>query len=424
VGVNEDISVSRTRSRAANRTVVAVTAAACIALSVGAERARAGEVTQVARPCQGSSNPTFYPNNRRVAVTHKGRLLAVYDPHGSGVQIAWRDPGAPWQRSSRGAVSDGLFELRDEIGDRPASIALARDARGHEHAWVVWSGRDFSPDHLLSVEMVRLSGLDDRRGPKIGAPVTVQPAGEGNARVDLAFERARHGKRRGVIAWLRRTGASTFLYVTAWFTNLRSNSPDFHHRSVLFKSTNGHPTGTLVPKRTGMRIVVSTPRGKLRVYTHRRKRPLERWTAGAKLAPAWRGARPSAVKLASSGNIVAAVGSSSGVTEIVRFSGNGDRGHVALKLRGRGQPTVAAHRRSAWVFMVRGRDGFLVSRRYNRRSGWSSKDRVEVGSSGGGVYAFPNVARTTRGGLNLLLQGRRCANNPNGNEVLAYRRSI
>jgi hypothetical protein len=42
-----------------------------------------GQTGEVAAPCDGSSNPTFLSNNRRLAVTTAGRILAIYDPHGS-----------------------------------------------------------------------------------------------------------------------------------------------------------------------------------------------------------------------------------------------------------------------------------------------------------------------------------------------------
>jgi hypothetical protein len=65
-------------------------------------------------------------------------------------------------------VADGLFP-GDPKGDRRASIALARDPSGREHAWVVWSGHDFSPEHLLPVELRRLSQLRNPRGVLVQA---------------------------------------------------------------------------------------------------------------------------------------------------------------------------------------------------------------------------------------------------------------
>src|ERR687891_162331 len=83
---------------------------ACLAaalLLVASAPARAAQLTEVAGTCEGSSNPTFYPNNHRLAVVAP-RTLAVYDPHGTGQQLVYRDSG-PWRTDTRGDVRDGYF---------------------------------------------------------------------------------------------------------------------------------------------------------------------------------------------------------------------------------------------------------------------------------------------------------------------------
>ena len=415
--LNRDPCSAVSRARRPSR---ALLAAACLVAAPWPARA---EVTQVARPCEGSSNPTFHPNNHRVAVTDRGRVIVVYDPHGSGVQIAWRDPGARWSTKTRGATGDGSFELKDEIGDRTASIAVARDRRGHEHAWIVWSGHDFSSGHLLSVQMVRLNELDDPAGPRVGGITTVESAGKGNARVDLAFERARRGKRRGVIGWLRRIDDDTYGYVVAWFTDLRTNAPGFRPRKTLFSTSSDAPTGTFVSTRNGMRLVMRTPAGNLRVFRHRLRAPLRRWTRGRARVAVRGAARPSAIDV-SSRRIMVATESPAGDVRVIRFARSGNRARRSLHLRGHSQPTIAARRGRAWVVMVRRQDGLVVSRRFVAGSGWTRRDHVEVGASQGGAYALPNALRDARGGLSVLLQGRGCSNNPNGNEVLFYRRRL
>src|ERR687896_2270031 len=101
-------------------------------LLMGAAPARAAQLTEVAGVCEGSSNPTFYPNSHRMVVVSP-RVLAVYDVHGTGQQLVYRDSG-PWRTETRGAVTDGYFP-GPQKADRTGSIALARDARGNQHAW-------------------------------------------------------------------------------------------------------------------------------------------------------------------------------------------------------------------------------------------------------------------------------------------------
>ena len=81
--------------------VVAALGLAVFAAAVGPAAAGAAEVvTTVVEPCAGSSNPTFYANNHRMVVTPGGRQLALYDPDGSGVQLAWRDGTGAWNQKS------------------------------------------------------------------------------------------------------------------------------------------------------------------------------------------------------------------------------------------------------------------------------------------------------------------------------------
>ena len=86
---------------------------ALVGLTAGSLPAHAADdgVTQVAPdPCNsGSSNPTFYSNNHRMVVTAGHRQLALFDPHGAGVTLRWRDPGSTWKGSTTGAVNNGHF---------------------------------------------------------------------------------------------------------------------------------------------------------------------------------------------------------------------------------------------------------------------------------------------------------------------------
>jgi hypothetical protein len=399
---------------------VAVLATATLAGTMAPGLAVPAAVTEVAGACEGSSNPTFYPNNHRMTVTARGRVLAVYDPHGFGQQLVWRDSGDDWQTRTRGSVDDGFFPP-DERGDRPASIATAGDARGAQHAWVVWSGHEFS-DHPLPVQMRRLSGLNDPDGPRVGPEHMVQATGGGNSGADLGFERTTRGRSRGVVAWLHRTDGGRFEYTVGWFTNLSVDAPHVRHRTVLLTADSPSVSGTLVPMPSGMRLVLVTSTGSIRLYTHRRGDPLGRWRRGRARVSADDDALPSAVRLGRD-RVAVAVDAGSAV-KVAFFARSGRRARPSLRLGGHLQPSVASRRRKAWVVMVRQRDGALVSRRYLSGRGWSRRDREEADPQGGEALVWPNVIRRPRARLRALVQGPTCPTNPNGHQVLAYQRRL
>jgi hypothetical protein len=377
-------------------------------------------VTEVAGACEGSSNPTFYPNNHRMTITARGRVLAVYDPHGFGQQLVWRDSGGEWETRTRGSVDDGFFPT-DVRGDRPASIATARDATGAQHAWVVSSGHEFS-DHPLAVKMRRLSGLNDPDGPRVGAEHTVQATGGGNSGADLAFERTKRGGSRGVVAWLHRTNGGRFEYTVGWFTRLATDAPRVRHRRILLSADTPAAIGTLVPLPSGMRLALVTSAGYIRVYTHRRGDPLGRWRRGRARVSADDDAIPSAVRVGRD-RVAVAVDDGPSV-KVAFFAQSGRRARSSLRVRGHQQPSIASRRRKAWVVMVRGRDGALVSRKYVTRAGWSNRDREEAEPEGGEPYVWPNVFRRPRARLRTLVQGPTCPTNPNGHQVLAHQRRL
>ena len=80
----------------------AVALAALVLASVATPKAAIarGVSSTVAEPCEGSSDPTLYPNNHRLLVTSSGRWLALFDPAGSGLQLAWRDGAGAWSTKS------------------------------------------------------------------------------------------------------------------------------------------------------------------------------------------------------------------------------------------------------------------------------------------------------------------------------------
>jgi hypothetical protein len=365
--------------------------------------------TDCNRAQAGSSNPSFYASNHRMVVTAGGRQLALYDAHDSGQQLAWRDPGGSW-------VSDAAGYLAEDLAnDRPGSIALARDAAGAEHAWLVWAGYETvgtGQIQSLAVEMRRLSSLDASGGPTIGPEVQVWPTGLGNLRPDIAFENG-----RGVIAWIEKAGSTSYELKTTSFDDLSSNAPAFTAPVVVARTSNAEMTATLVETPEGVKIVARTD--KLRVYTH--SPDLSSWSASAGVDAA-ADVRPSAVDLGS-GDILAALGGD-GAVKVVRFASSGASADIDLApLAGHKQPSLATDGARAWLFMIRS-DGDLVSRVRAAGGTWSAQDALEVaGDPYGDDLEWPNLMRDTDGWLRLLLDGRRCAGREFRNEVLAYQRS-
>lgn len=408
---------------AARGLVVACAVAVAVATSARPAGAVADTGVTVVTPdaCNsGSSNPTFYPNNRRMVVTSGGRQLAVYDGHGSAQQITWRDAGGTWQTGTTGGGVTNGYLPEALPNDRPASIVLGKDSGGAEHAWLVWSGYDNSYDS--AIEMRRLSDLDSSSGPTVGPELEVEPAASarGDVRVDMVFE-----KDRGVISWLERTGTSSYDLVTTWFTNLDTDTPTFSSRHVLFSTSSATPTTTLVPLANGTGLV-TTHSGRLEVFTHEAGAALTTWVAGGARTPVSSDARPSAVAL-DDGRILAAVESDTAkhVVEVVRFSGDGSSATVGFTSpQGYEQPALASDGTGAWLLMVRSSDRYLVSRKRSAAGSWSASDRVEVGAEGGGDIAWPNPVRETDGKLRVLVDGPRCSTHKTRNSVLAFERSV
>jgi hypothetical protein len=382
------------------------------AVGAGAAPGASAEVTQVAGPCDGSSNPTIYANSRRVAVTPGRRVLAIFDPHGRGQQLKWRDPGGPWRSETRGAVSNGSFP-EDAPGDRTGTIAVTPRQAG---ARIVWSGTN-AVEYPVPVRMARLTGLDAPGGPRVAEVTSIAGVGRGKARPDVAFERGPRGRLRGVVTWLAR-GPDSFHVVAGWFDPAAPGPLRVHHRTTVLSAPDGSATQALVPTPAGMRIVTTTGRGTLRMFRHRGGAPLRRWRAGRAVVAAPRDARPSAVW--ATGRVMVAVGGASGPVRVVAFSATGRRARVVKRMAGRSEPVITGGGRRAWVVMVRSAGGELVSRRFVRGSGWSKRERVEAG----GDLSEPNAPRHTRRRLRVLVQGDRCASNAKSNEVLLAERRL
>jgi hypothetical protein len=361
-------------------------------------------LTEVAAPYIGSSNPTSFAGNHRLAVTQEGRQLAVHGRHAQGVQLAWRDPGGGWMMKTGGEAENGLLLGGSGTGDWVASIAVGRDPSGDEHAWAVWTGT--TAQSTKTVQLRRLSDLDSPSGPTVGPLVTVSGAGMGNSKADLGFETATDGSLRGCVAWLQRIGASAWNVTAVWFTDLETDTPEFHDSKVLFTATSGGRYPTLVPAPAGMRLVVRNPSGRLQMFRHDARDPLTSWIAGARGVSVAAASVPAGGAL-SSGEILAAVESrtTDHVVTVQRFAANGGSGTVDLQVTGYRDPSVATDGPDAWLVMIRVSDGFVVSRTFTPEAGWEVVDGVEIGVEGGGNHDWPNVLRQAYGRLRLIVRG-------------------
>ena len=361
-------------------------------------------LSQVAAPTVGSKLPTGFTTNHRMAITSGGRTLVVHGRHNQGVQLAWRDRrGTAWHTQTTGAASDGLLLSGTGTGDWPASIALAPDSAGAEHAWVVWGRQSYTSQ--TPVQMVRLSNLDSPGGPTVGPTINVDAAPLGAYRPDIAFESVPGGGTRGAIVWARRSGDTLYELHVAWFTDLDSDTPAIQDDTALVSDSNWKRWGTLVPIGDGMRIVARGASNQVRVYSHAAGDPLTSWSSGG---PGVNVAAddPAAVAL-DSGDTLAAVETddTNHVLVVQRFSTAGVPSFPELTLTGYSQPTLATDGTNAWLVMIRQSDGYVVSRQFTPGSGWSDTDRVEIGAEGGGGYAYPNAVRRTDGRLRFVVRG-------------------
>jgi len=296
-------------------------------------------------------------------------------------------------------------------GDWPASIAVAPDPDGVEHAWVVWGRATMGT--ARPVQLVRLSGLDSPDGPVVGTPVTVDPGDQGGAvRPDLGFETGPDGRPRGVLTWVRRVASNSSELVAAWFTNLDTDTPAITGPAVLDQGT-GRKGGTIVEAPDGVRIVAFAGTDRLSLIAHD---PAMTWQ------PAQEGAAVQAYPTATvldDGQILAAAESAAGVI-VQQFSASGAPGPVELTLTGCTTPTIATDGERAWLVVVC--DGRVVSRERAPDFSWSVSDRLEIGPEGGGGYAFPNALRRVEDRLRLVVRGPDGAPNGGRAAVLAYER--
>jgi Ca2+-binding RTX toxin-like protein len=377
---------------------MAATVAALIQIPASAE------ISDVAPVNEGSSNPTYFATNHRIAVTEDGRLLVVHGRHSQGVQLRWKNAGSSaWHATSQGAVTDGMLLAGTGSGDWPSSITVAKGSDGQERAWVVMGDVNFAGSQ--PVRMRVLSGLDAAGGPTVGPMVIVDNAPPGDAFVDVAMERrpGPGGHSRGAIVFVRKVDQNTFHLMVTWFTNTSTTTPTFTGSQTIVSSTTGRKQSTLVPTARGLALIVRAEQGGITMFTHDRDEALTAWHRVATGVAAVARAKPSATSLRN-GDVLMAVEDKTVADHVTvqRFSPGG---HVrtVLQMTGYSMPSVASNNNDAWVVMIRDRDGFVVSRHFNPVSGWSGV-RVEIGAGNGDHHAWPNVVRTARGFLRFVVR--------------------
>lgn len=384
--------------------------------------AAADGLSQVAAADRGSSEPTYYGGQHRLAVTRGGRTLALHGLHASGVQLAWRDGGGPWETRSTGDSLVGAVLAGTGTGDWPASLAVATDAQGVESAWVVWSGQNSSA--VRPVSLRRVTDLDAPEGPRLGPVVTVDAAPRGAYKADIAFETGADGVVRGCVLYSRRVNDTAYELVATWFSDLAADTPVMGDAAVLETTTSSAHYGSLVPTTLGMRAVTRTGSGggALRLYAHDAAAPRTAWQLGAAGPAVPSGSSPTATALAS-GEVVAAVEDdlTAHTTSVYRFAASGTAGEVLLRQSGLAQPVVLSDGARVWLVAVRVADGALVSRTWSADAGVGS-EVVEVPAGTHGPLAWPNALRQADGRLRVLFEGS--GTSSTRSSVLAYQRPL
>jgi hypothetical protein len=361
-------------------------------------------LTQVAPPGEGSSDPTFYGSNHRLAETSSGRLLAVYGLHASGVRLAWKDPRSPWSTATTGSITDGRLLSGTGTGDWPASIVVATAAGGEEFAVVVWSGINFG--HTRPLQMRVLTNLDEPGGPEVGPVVTLAAPALGAARADVGVELGPAGEPRVLVSWTERTSDSTYALMAAWLDDHLAATPQLVSPTVLLHDKFASKSATVATTPLGVRVAARATQGRLRVFGHDQDAGLSTWwsTQAGQLTPT--GAHPSAVGLASGEVLVAATRDLvQGVVTVQRFSGPGTAPTVELEITGYAEPSLAADGPGVRLVAVRSADGYVISRYGSDSNDWEQVDRVAIGAEGGGNHSWPSTLGAPDGGVRFIVRG-------------------
>ena len=340
---------------------------------------------------EGSSDPTYFPTNHRIAVTAGGRILVPYGLHSEGVALGWQDaPGGAWN-------DEPLLEGTG-TGDWPSSIVVRTGVGGTQRAWVVMGDTNFAGANPIRMRV--LTNLDAATGPTVGPIVVVESATNGTAFTDVALERRPAGP-RGAVSFVRRVDANTFEVVVKWFTNLTTTTPTFTGRRVILRSTTGRKQPTLVPTRAGLALLVRGADGAITMYTHDRGQPLTTWTRRGVGVHVPSGSKHSATPM-SNGDVLMAVEDRTAANHITvqRFKHGGGVSTV-LRMSGFSMPTITSNGGDAWLVMIRNSDSRVVSRHFNPTSGWGG---LRVESAAPNIrWRWPNALRPMGGRLRFVI---------------------
>jgi hypothetical protein len=375
-------------------------------------------LTTVAGSSMGSSDPTFYGNGHRLGRTAGGRLLTVHGRHGTGVQLAWKDPGGrDWSQATTGHISDGLLLSGTGSGDWPASVTIARESSGRETALIVWGGQNFGAARPL--QMRALTNLDSPGGPQVGPMVTLAAPPLGAARPDIGIEAGPNGDLRALVTWTERTSDSSIALMVGWLDDYLASEPNLVSRTPLLTDGSASKSGTVAATPQGARVAARTNGGRLRVFGHDRSAGLSDWWSSAAGPITPTGAYPSAVGLKSGQVLVTASGDiSRGIITVQRFTGPGQIPTPELEIEGYAHPTIASDSSGLRLVAIRLADGFVISRSGTTDGVWETSDRVAIAAEGGGNHSWPHALGSQAGGLTLVVRGP--GTTVNRSSVLAY----
>jgi hypothetical protein len=377
----------------------------------------------------GSSDPTNYSAQHRLARASGGRLFTVIGRHSHGVQLAWRDPGGGWQTVTRGRLSDGLLKRDSGTGDWPASIAIARDSNGVEHAWVIWSAPSIGAVPKRIVEMRRLSRLRAAGGPTVGPRVQLVSSNtpaptSGVARSDLTFERQTDGSYRGIVTWLSQTAANSHDLKVGWLDDLDAARPSLEGTTTLFTGSADRGA-TLEADDTGARLLVRGPGGDLQLFRHETGDALTTWqpmAAGVDLPSQL--ARYPVATILDSGETVAVVESDTNdhVLTVQRWSADGLSVDTVQTLAGYMEPSITSDGERAWVLAVRTSDGSVISRLVIGSASESATDVVRVSATTAPHASYPNALRRIEDRMSFVVRGE--SSGTSRSSVMAFQRRL
>ena len=401
--------------------LIALISLATVALHVGlpapAVAAPGDGLTEIAGVDVGATSPTISPLQHRLAKTDEGRLLALYVPHKGGPQLAWRDPDGVWQTKTTGDRLDGRLLTGEASEIDPASIAVGTDADGEEHAWVVFGTRSLSASK--AIQLRRLSNLDSANGPSVGPLVELLPAASKGNKPDIQYVSTPGGASRVAVSWSQTMGSPPTSYElhAAWLDELGTDTPALTEETTLASTTGstGRIWGTLTASPSGTtRVAARIASNRTALFTYQPGSPTGTWSQSADGTPvtATGGGLHSAVAL-DSGETLFAVEDITGTAplevhtvKVRRYTAAGapEAADSFTTPPGYATPTLSTDGTDAWLVMTRLSDGYVVSRELTEGS-WSSSDRIEIGSEGGGGYSYPNLLRRTDSRLRLLVGG-------------------